>query len=111
MRIPKRYGQSRIDSCPFCSKTAVTKNGQGVPVCVSHKNENLTGLKCACGSYLDVKTGKWGAYFSCFRCGNINIGKALEMNPAPKTVKKEEVQKPKERKEVVIRSDELHLYY
>lgn len=81
MRIPKRYGQSKIDKCPFCERTATTKNLQGIPVCESHKKNNLENLKCACGEWLDVQTGKYGAYFRCFNCGNVSFQKAMEMNP------------------------------
>jgi hypothetical protein len=81
MYIPKRYGQSRINNCPFCGKISITKNKQGVPVCLEHKTENLNNLKCVCGEYLDIFEGKWGPYFRCMNCGNINFKKGLEMNP------------------------------
>lgn len=80
MYIPKRYGHSKIENCPFCGKQVATKNAQGVPVCIEHKNKNLDNLKCACGSWLDVKSGKFGVYFNCINCGNINFKKAMEMN-------------------------------
>ncbi|MBI3035380.1 hypothetical protein HYY71_03585 [Candidatus Woesearchaeota archaeon] len=41
MFIPKKYGQSRIDRCPFCQKQATIMNRQNVPVCASHKGEVL----------------------------------------------------------------------
>jgi hypothetical protein len=81
MYIPKRYGESKLDQCPFCGKQATTLNKQKIPVCVAHKDSYLEDLKCACGSYLDTKVGKFGVYFSCMKCGNINMKKALEMNP------------------------------
>ena len=81
MRIPKRYGQSRVNNCPFCGKIAVAKSKQGVPVCLAHKTDNLDNLKCVCGEYLDVFEGKWGHYFRCMNCGNINFKKGLDMNP------------------------------
>ena len=80
MYIPKRYGQSRVDSCPFCDKRATTENSQGIPVCASHKNAILNELKCACGSYLETRTGKFGTYFYCMKCGNVSMKKAMEMN-------------------------------
>jgi hypothetical protein len=80
MYIPKRYGQSKVDSCPFCTKQATVQNKQGIPVCQSHKDQNLDNLKCICGSFLEVKSGKFGPYFYCFKCGNINFRKALEFN-------------------------------
>ena len=80
MRIPKIYGESKANECPFCGKTAVTSNTQGVPVCKEHKNKSLDNLRCVCGDYLDLKNGKFGPYFSCMNCGNINFRKGLDMN-------------------------------
>ena len=81
MKKVKVYGQNREDNCPFCGKRGVTKNSQGVPVCLKHKDKNLDGLKCMCGEYLDVKEGKFGPYFHCLNCGNINFKKGMELNP------------------------------
>ena len=119
MYIPKRYGQSRIEGCPFCGKQSISKNAQGVAVCIAHKNMKLDSLKCLCGSFLDIVTGKWGAYCRCVKCGNVNLKRALEMNPqlqkpaaAPSASTVLPKQAPSEKKkEIVIRSDELHLYY
>ena len=80
MRIPKRYGESRIENCPFCGKQATTTSVQGIPVCSKHKEEYIE-LKCACGSWLEVKAGKWGPYFYCINCGNINFKKVMDMYP------------------------------
>lgn len=80
MHIPKRYGESKIDSCPFCGKRAVTKNSQGVPTCIEHKPNELLDLKCVCGDWLDILSGKFGPYFRCLRCGNISWRKGLEVN-------------------------------
>ena len=81
MYIKKRYGESRITNCPFCGKQAVTTNPEGVPVCLKHKGKKLPIMKCACGEWLDVQSGKWGTYFNCMRCGNINFSKGMDMNP------------------------------
>ncbi len=110
MFFRKRYGESRVDSCPFCGKQGVAKNAQGVPVCLAHKGELLSELKCACGSYVDIRSGKWGAYASCIRCGNVNLRKILELNPFQKAQEKEQ-KKPVERKELTVRSDELDFLY
>ena len=118
MYIPKRYGQSRIDPCPFCKKDATTKNKQQVPVCYAHKASILNDLTCFCGDYLELKDGKFGIYFVCTNCGNINIKKALEMNPElgkeRKTEEKKE-SKPTIRKtkpkEVTITSDDVDVNY
>ncbi len=80
MHIPKRYGQSKIDKCPFCQKHATTLNKQQVPVCASHKEELLDDLKCVCGSTLDILQGKFGVFFSCMKCGNMNLRKVMEIN-------------------------------
>ena len=80
MFIPKKYGQSKIDNCPFCKKQATAMNSQDVPVCQGHKDEILDGLKCVCGSTLEMLHGKFGIFFSCIKCGNINLKKALEFN-------------------------------
>ena len=80
MHIPKKYGASKVDNCPFCKKHATSHNKQGVPVCVAHKGMNLPEFKCICGEYLTLMTGKFGPYFNCPRCGNINMRKALETN-------------------------------
>ena len=120
MYIPKRYGQSKVDLCPFCRKEATTKNSQQVPVCYKHKASILKNLTCFCGDYLELKDVKFGIYFNCTNCGNINIRKALEMNPElgkePKIEEKTET-KPKEKtenkqkKEITITSDEVDIKY
>lgn len=79
----KTYGSYKTETCPFCSKQATTKNSQGVSVCQKHKELQLNDLKCACGDYLDLKTGKYGIFFSCFHCGSINYNKGLELNGYP----------------------------
>jgi len=83
MRLPKRYGQSKLEKCPFCGKTATAENDQGVSTCLEHKQEKLPDMKCACGDYLDIRKGKFGAFFTCMQCGAISMKKALEMNPVP----------------------------
>ena len=115
MYIPKKYGQSKVDSCPFCKKDATTKNSQQVPVCYVHKTSILKDLTCFCGDYLELKNGKYGIYFNCTNCGNINIKKALVMNPElGKEHKPEEktINKPKQnKKEITITSDEVDVNY
>jgi hypothetical protein len=79
----KTYGSYKTDICPFCSKQAITKNSQGVAVCQKHKELLLQDLKCACGDWLDLKTGKYGLFFTCFNCGPINYNKGLQLNDYP----------------------------
>jgi hypothetical protein len=118
MYIPKRYGQSKVDLCPFCKKSATAKNSQQVPVCYGHKSAVLQELTCFCGDYLELKDGKFGVYFSCTNCGNINLKKALEMNPElgeALKIKSNEETKPAENKqnknEITITSDEVDINY
>ena len=79
----KVYGSYKKDFCVFCGKEAVSKNDQGLIVCLAHKKEELNDLKCVCGDYLDVMTGKYGPFFRCMNCGPINLKKGLEMNDYP----------------------------
>jgi len=120
MYIPKRYGQSKVDLCPFCRKDSTTKNKQQVPVCQTHKASILQDLTCFCGDYLELKDGKFGIYFNCTNCGNINIKKALNMNPElgkePKPEEKTESKPPisktkQNKKEITITSDEVDVNY
>lgn len=115
MRIPKRYGQSRQDNCPFCDRLGTTLNSQGVPVCTGHRKATLGEMKCICGGTLDLLKGKYGVFFSCMDCGNMNMRKALEINPQPKPVieekETEEMTDPAPNKkkrptETTIRSDD-----
>mgnify|MGYP001593293308 CR=1 FL=1 len=80
MFIPKKYGQSKVDACPFCSKQATSMNSQDVPVCYDHREEILDDLKCVCGSVLEMLHGKFGVFFKCINCGNMNLKKVLEFN-------------------------------
>jgi hypothetical protein len=75
----KRYGEARVAACPFCGASAYAKNKDGVPVCASHKNSTMGEIQCACGSWLSMREGKWGPFFTCEKCGIVNMTKALEM--------------------------------
>ena len=116
MFIPKKYGHSRIDKCPFCQKQAISRNNQGIPVCPNHKDRYLDGLKCLCGSTLEIKNGKFGVFFSCIRCANLNLKKALELNAIkPDTDGDEETlqkkaEDSKSRKEITVRSDDTRYF-
>lgn len=109
MHIPKKYGHSRIDRCPFCERQATAVNKQGIPVCISHRESELKGLRCVCGESLDVMNGRYGAYFSCVRCGNMSFRKALEINDVRNKAAKSGKapgRPDKERKEITVRSDD-----
>ena len=115
----KQYGDSKTEYCPFCGSTALTKNEQGVVVCLKHKNSSLQDMKCVCGTWLNIRPGKWGAYALCESCGPMNLKKAYEMNngpreakitsakPEPKQYNFQEKPKSKKPREIVVRSDEL----
>lgn len=130
MYIPKRYGQSKINKCPFCGRDAFSQNNQKIPVCKDHKETMMKDMKCACGSWLDMREGKFGVFYTCLNCGPVNMNKALEINnPTENSVYK--VQKkttiteikeirnpypslkkiePEKKKETTIRSDELDFF-
>ncbi|MBI2654187.1 hypothetical protein HYX02_05255 [Candidatus Woesearchaeota archaeon] len=105
MHISKKYGQSKVDECPFCRKQATTMNRQAVPVCSKHKEELLDGMKCVCGSELEVLNGKFGVFFSCMKCGNMNMRKVLELN-AVKPKMQNLSQKTRSGGEITVRSDD-----
>jgi len=84
LRIPKKYGQSKANFCPFCEQQAIIANKQKLPVCIKHKNTLLQEIRCLCGSYLDIKEGKFGPFFTCINCGIINMRKALELAQVPR---------------------------
>jgi len=124
MYIPKRYGQSKNDECPFCSKRALTMNNQGIPVCNDHKNEKMKDMRCACGSWLTQMKGKFGVFYNCVNCGNINLRKALEINGGAQATEEKETKQTKQvqakpnykavsetKKEITITSDELDFYF
>ena len=78
----KVYGASQVNECIFCGEHAYSLNPQRIPVCAAHKNAevDMDKLKCSCGDYLDVKEGKFGAFFLCFKCGPRSISKMKEIN-------------------------------
>ncbi|MBU0470780.1 MAG: hypothetical protein KKA62_01935 [Nanoarchaeota archaeon] len=75
----KSYGNYKTSSCPFCGKIATHKNEQGLEVCRLHTKQSLEEIKCSCGSWLEQRSGKFGPYFNCIKCGNINYKKGMEM--------------------------------
>ena len=77
----KVYGQTKSDICAFCGNVSIKKNKIGLPVCKSHENEEGSpAFKCLCGSWLDIKYGKFGVYANCLNCGNMNMQKVFEIN-------------------------------
>jgi len=114
MHIPNRYGQSRVDMCPFCQKQATTMNSQKVPVCAAHREERLDDLKCVCGSVLEMLHGKFGVFFSCIKCGNMNLRKVLEFNTVKPKMKNDNFsqsnEKTQAKKEINVRSDDSRYF-
>lgn len=110
MYIPKRYGQSKIEQCPFCQRQATAMNRQKVPVCPIHRGEILDDMKCACGSGLEMLHGKFGIFFSCMKCGKMNLRKVLEFNVVKPKIKNENFSRRNEeiqsKKETTVRSDD-----
>jgi hypothetical protein len=78
--IPKRYGESKVDKCPFCQQLAFSTNIQGIPVCKNHQHSEMGEVKCICGEVLDMRQGKFGVFFTCMSCGPMNMRKVLEIN-------------------------------
>ena len=108
MRIPKKYGESKVDKCPFCQRHATAVNSQKVPVCQSHRHEKLDNLKCICGMELEMLHGKFGTFFSCVKCGSISMKKAMEYNDVkPKMQAGNFSQNAKSQsREMTVRSDD-----
>jgi topoisomerase IA-like protein len=80
----KTYGQYQKIICPFCERQATHKNSQGLNVCRHHVNQSLEEIRCLCGSWLELRIGKFGPYFNCLKCGNKSLRKALEIKEITK---------------------------
>ena len=92
----KTYGQYKTRTCPFCNRMATQTNEAGVDVCYQHRTQKMEEIRCTCGSWLDQKSGKFGAYFNCINCGNFNYEKGMEIKAITKGKEvKKEVVKPK----------------
>ncbi len=115
-KAKKVYGQSKQLECPFCGKIATTRNEKGVDVCVQHQKEVLEEIKCTCGSWLEQRSGKFGPYFNCINCGNMNFSKGMEMKNITARPSQEKVtieKKPIEKeppKEITITSDDVFYF-
>lgn len=129
-KAKKSYGNYKTITCPFCTRIATQKNEQGLEVCHLHTKNNLEEIRCTCGSWLEQRNGKFGAYFNCLNCGNFNFQKGMEIKAI--TMKKENkpslpsepkakqnqsfssqtsFSKPvKERKEITITSEDVEYF-
>ena len=92
-RRKKTYGEYKVAHCPFCDKVATSKNEQGLNVCRVHTQQKMEEIKCTCGSWLENRSGKFGPYFNCIKCGNINYNKGLAMKEMTTPIKVEESKK------------------
>lgn len=78
--MKKIYGQSKKENCYFCSKSAITLTCQGVPSCLSHKENVVKNKRCVCGFDMQVQKGKFGPFFLCQNCGPKSFEKAQNMD-------------------------------
>lgn len=97
----RTYGEGKAETCTFCQRIATKKNKQGLIVCAAHQHNELNNVKCACGSFLEQREGKWGVYFHCITCGNISLRKALDMNV---------IKKQSPHVEMTVRSDDPRFF-
>lgn len=95
-KAKKVYGKSKVVTCSFCGKIATHKSEQGLEVCHAHVGKKLDEIKCACGTWLEQRVGKFGPYFNCLNCGNLNYNKVMEIKALTiKDIPKVEVQEGK----------------
>ena len=80
-KFPKKtvYGQYKQDNCVFCPRMGTQKNEQGMVVCLHHRRQTLEEIKCVCGSWLEQRSGRFGPFFSCVKCGPIDFNRGLEI--------------------------------
>jgi hypothetical protein len=111
---PKIYGKSQVPCCPFCGKQATQKSEEGVDVCRDHTKQILPECKCTCKAWLELKVGKFGPYFHCYNCGNINFKKVMAIRKMIMPLRDESVgkvvEKKKTPKEITITTDD-HEYF
>ena len=92
-------------------------------VCREHQRQKLEEIRCTCGNWLEARSGKFGPYFNCVKCGNINYNKGMAMKDmttpimtdAQKTeiVPEQRFKKEtavKERKEITISSEDVEYF-
>jgi len=121
-KAKKSYGNYKTSDCPFCGKIATQRNEQGMDVCRFHIKSKMQEIKCTCGSWLENKAGKFGPYFNCINCGNVNYKKGLEMKSMTTPTFQEEEPKRdfvrkefrkesfRERKETTITSNDVEYF-
>lgn len=108
MRWKKQYGNYQQKNCPFCGRQATQQNEQGLDVCHRHLKEVQEEVKCACGSWLEFRRGKFGPYFHCLKCGNVPYKKGMTMKT--ETPKKEQPVRQIQREEKTITSRDVDYF-
>jgi len=62
-----------MERCIVCDKQATRYNSQQLPVCRIHEKHEALNLNCPlCKGPLDAKKGKYGTFFTCFKCGTVS---------------------------------------
>lgn len=91
-RFPKRkdYGSYKTAKCPFCYRTGTFKNAQGLEVCKQHQESILEEIRCTCKGRLEPRSGKFGPYFHCENCGNVNYDKGMKIKEMTTPIKLDE---------------------
>ncbi len=105
--IPKKYGFSKTEKCPFCQLQATRKNEQGIFTCMKHAKEQLADIRCLCGSWLELCSGDYGPYFRCMKCGNRSFKKVMENAQAIIAKKETGTRLPMEKKEMIKQRREI----
>ena len=82
MRIPKKYGESQVLTCPFCDKRVLCKNKQGIPVCSAHAKQELQEILCSCKSPLELRKGKWGLILIAYAAATKTLSSAMRPKSA-----------------------------
>jgi len=104
-KAKKQYGNYREANCPFCGKIATQKNPQGLEVCRLHTKELMEEIRCSCGSWLESRSGKFGPYFHCLKCGNVPYKKGMEL----KALQESHRIIPEIKKQELIKKQEFHV--
>ncbi|HLC81766.1 MAG TPA: hypothetical protein VJH68_03845 [Candidatus Nanoarchaeia archaeon] len=116
-KAKKKYGSYKTPACAFCQRMATHKTNFGLETCQQHSKNSLPEIKCICGSWLEQKSGRFGPYFNCPKCGNVNFKKGLELKEltAKKAITETKIIPPeklvlKEKKEITITSEDLEYF-
>lgn len=71
-------------------------------------------IMCTCGSWLELRDGKYGTFFLCENCGPISKSKALQMKEITAEQVKEETKTEEtvkeEPKEINITTDDAEYF-